>query len=105
MKTIYATGPVGLALALALSGPALSAGMGESGAVHDTARSLHPTFTQLDIDGNGVLSQAEAAGAKGLLDDWKQADRNADDVIERSEFAAFEAMGPMPSAAMPQVAP
>jgi hypothetical protein len=94
MKTTYATGPGVLVLALMLSGPSgqtLAADYGSG------AQGAHPSFSQLDIDGNGVLSAAEAAGTSGLLDDWTQADRNSDNAIERSEFAAFEAQGPMSS--------
>ena len=53
-----------------------------------------PSFAELDIDENGVLSKGEAGGRKGLLDDWWQVDTNKDNVIERSEFSAFEVEGP-----------
>lgn len=81
--------------------PARGAAAAQTGAT-DADRSFHPSFAQLDIDGNGVLSKAEAAGAKDLLDYWDQGDIEANNVIERSEFAAFEARGPMPYSAMPE---
>lgn len=68
----------------------------------DHRRGSHPGFAQLDIDGNGVLSAAEAAGAKDLLDYWDQAQGNGNNAMERSEFAAFEARGPMSYGAIPE---
>ena len=62
----------------------------------DIEGASYPSFAKLDIDGNGVLSAAEAAGAKDLLDYWDQDHGTADNAMERSEFAAFEARGPMP---------
>jgi hypothetical protein len=53
-----------------------------------------PSFSDLDVDGDGVLSKAEAAGRKGLLDEWWPADKDKDNRIERSEFSAFEAVVP-----------
>ncbi len=106
MKTIdpVAAGGLAFAVALSLSGQTLAAGSGQAGVTHDIGQGSHLSFTQLDIDGNGVLSAAEAAGTKDLLDFWQQADSNADNVIERSEFAAFEAMEP-PPALRPQTMP
>jgi hypothetical protein len=49
-----------------------------------------PDFDELDISGDGVLSKGEAAGRKGLVDEFWQVDNNADGVIDRSEFSAFE---------------
>ena len=61
-----------------------------------------PGFRQLDISGDGVLSKGEAAGRKGLLDEWWQVDQNKDNVIDRAEFSAFEAYGPaMPPQSFP----
>lgn len=105
MKTKLAAQGGGLVLALILSGPAMAAGGTQAGATRDIYGVSHPSFSQLDIDGNGALSEAESAGTKGLLDYWDQADRNHDDVIERSEFAAFEAMDPLPPAVTPQRMP
>jgi hypothetical protein len=104
MKTIYAAGPAGLAFALVLSGQAIAAGATE-GADTQAYQATHPTFSQLDIDGNGVLSKGEAAGTKGLLGAWDQTDRNSDNAIERSEFAAFESMGSMLPAIPPGRSP
>ena len=61
-----------------------------------------PGFRQLDISGDGVLSKGEAAGRKGLLDEWWQVDQNKDNVIDRAEFSAFEVYGPtMPPQSFP----
>lgn len=83
----------GFALALVLSGPTLAADS-ETGRDYGTS---HPDFNQLDIDGNGVLSKGEAGGRKGLLSHYWDADKNRDNAIDRSEFAAFEAMAPLMS--------
>jgi hypothetical protein len=102
MKTIYSAGSGALMLALVLSGPVLA---------YHTPPDEHPNFAQLDVDGNGVLSMGEAQGIKDLPDHWKKVDRNADGVIERSEFAAFESertmltappMGAQPEQPIPQ---
>jgi hypothetical protein len=99
---VIGAGSLALALVLVLPGQAVAGGYGAGlEGVH-----AHPNFTHLDIDGNGVLSKAEAAGLKGALDYWLQIDRNGDNAIERSEFAAFEdrsefaafeVMGPAPA--------
>lgn len=52
-----------------------------------------PDFNELDISRDGVLSQGEAGGRKGLLDEFWQVDQDGDGVIDRSEFSAFEAIG------------
>lgn len=53
-----------------------------------------PSFSDLDVDRDGVLSKAEAGGYEGLLDEWWQADKNKDNNIDRAEFSAFEAVVP-----------
>ena len=110
MNATHVIGAGSLALALVLPGQAIAAGYGADWeAVYD-----HPNFAHLDIDGNGVLSKGEAAGRKGTLDYWPQIDRNGDNAIDRSEFAAFEdrsefaafeALGPEPAPITPRVIP
>jgi hypothetical protein len=87
MKSTIAAGASGVALALALAGPALAG-------PYSTPEIAHPTFSQLDVDGSGKLSKGEAAGTSGLLSEWDRADRNADNRIDRAEFSAFEPMAP-----------
>jgi hypothetical protein len=57
-------------------------------------RGSEPSFSDLDVDRDGVLSKAEAGGLEGLLDEWWQADKNKDNNIDRAEFSAFEAVVP-----------
>lgn len=64
---------------LAASVFAASAMAGESG-----------QFTQLDADGNGMISSEEAAVDAKLLEDWASADTNGDGQLERAEFSALE---------------
>lgn len=47
-------------------------------------------FTQLDTDGNGMISSEEAAADPALLKDWAAADVNGDGQLERAEFSALE---------------
>ena len=47
-------------------------------------------FSQLDANGDGMLSQDEASVDPVLKDSWANADINQDGQIERAEFSAFE---------------
>lgn len=47
-------------------------------------------FTQLDADGNGMISAEEAAADPMLSQDWAAADLNKDGQLERAEFSALE---------------
>ena len=47
-------------------------------------------FTQLDADGNGMISADEAAADPMLRQDWAAADVNKDGQLERAEFSALE---------------
>jgi hypothetical protein len=61
-----------------------------------------PSFADLDLNDNGVLDLGEAEGHTPLAGQWGRFDRNGDDVIDRSEFAAFEAYaGPTPEVVPP----
>lgn len=94
MKNIDAASAGALTLALLLSGPAIGAEGDQDGIAYTSPPGVSPGFNQLDVSRDGKLSKAEAAGRKGLLDEWRQADQNGDDMIERSEFSAFERHGP-----------
>jgi hypothetical protein len=50
----------------------------------------NPYFNKLDADGNGVLSQEEAAADPVLMENWATADINQDGQLEQAEFSAFE---------------
>lgn len=47
-------------------------------------------FTQLDADGNGMISSEEASVDPKLMQDWDKADVNKDGQLERAEFSALE---------------
>ena len=49
------------------------------------------TFSELDKDQNGYLSQDETQPVQDLNKNFKQYDQNGDQQISRSEFSAFEA--------------
>ena len=45
-------------------------------------------FTELDTDGNGLLSADEASKMPGLIDQWKSLDVNEDGNLDAKEFTA-----------------
>ena len=47
-------------------------------------------FSQLDKDGNGMISSEEAAADPTLAQEWGKADVNNDGQLERAEFSALE---------------
>lgn len=51
------------------------------------------SFSQLDTDGNGSISQSEAQAMPQLEQNFQQTDRNQDGSVDQSEFAQFEAGG------------
>ena len=46
--------------------------------------------TQLDADGNGMISSEEAAADPMLVEEWATIDVNNDGQLERAEFSALE---------------
>jgi hypothetical protein len=74
----------GFAFALILAGPAVGGADSEQGATSP------PTFSDLDGNMDGYLGKEEARERTGLVDQWRDVDRNLDDLIDRAEFAAFE---------------
>lgn len=46
-------------------------------------------FTQLDEDGNGLISRQEAEGVATLSDNWSQYDHDADGALDAAEFSQF----------------
>ena len=48
------------------------------------------SFSTLDADRDGTISEAEADGNSRLKESWKTTDSNQDGRIDRAEFSAFE---------------
>lgn len=86
MKSTYLTAATSLALAAALSAPVLTANPGDT----EQGVASAPTFSDLDSNRDGYLTEDEARNRIDLLDNWQRADSNQDGQIDRSEFAAFE---------------
>lgn len=51
------------------------------------------SFSQVDRDGDNNISRTEAeqAGMSDLVQNWSQADRDQDDVLDQAEFSTFTA--------------
>ncbi|HFC53108.1 MAG TPA: EF-hand domain-containing protein [Gammaproteobacteria bacterium] len=47
------------------------------------------SFTELDTDGDGAISKAEAAGSATLAPLFADADSNGDGKLDKDEFAAL----------------
>ncbi len=50
-----------------------------------------PAFADVDADGNGAISQEEAATAPVVQEQWSALDVNADGQIDETEFASLKA--------------
>jgi hypothetical protein len=48
------------------------------------------TFESLDKDGNGAISNEEAAARPDLIENWAEIDVNSDNTVTITEFSAFE---------------
>jgi hypothetical protein len=57
------------------------------------------TFETLDADGNGYISEKEAAARNDLLERWIVIDTNTDNQLDITEFSAFESEKPAAGAA------
>jgi hypothetical protein len=86
-RTVAVAG--GLALALVLTESAL-AQRGEDSYYRP------PAFSDLDINRDGVLDRAEVQARTPMYGVWDRVDVNNDDLIDQSEFAAFEVEQPAP---------
>ena len=56
-------------------------------------------FHSLDLDGDGYVSEAEAAGFREVVIRFDRADRNHDGKLSEKEFARLKTMKPPSSAA------
>lgn len=79
-----------LAILLSLvmaSGTVLAAG-DQAGAMEQQGQQQQqqPSFSEVDADANGLISEDEAQGSQQLADNFDQADANADGYVNRSEY-------------------
>lgn len=59
------------------------------------------TYTQLDANQDGMISQEEAQALPPLAEQWTEVDVNADGTVDAAEFAKFEAGSAIPEGAAP----
>lgn len=78
---------LGLVGALALATAGAVNGEGGKSKLSEEQKEL---MSQLDINGDGVISEAEAQTAPELAERFRQLDENRDGVLETAEFARFE---------------
>jgi len=55
----------------------------------ESSASQQAKFTQLDLNKNGLLSEAEVATDKLLHDTFAKVDLNGDAIISKDEYATF----------------
>ncbi len=82
--------------ATALCGTAVAGGDKHKDAMHEKGMTDQPSFTALDVDRNGKVSQTELRNAADtpasdrLTQKWSELDANQDGELDRTEFARFE---------------
>lgn len=76
---------------LLAAGAALAQQAAPQAPAADMKAAIDDRFRQLDANGDGVISQEEAAKMKGLTERFQSADKNKDGKLDRDEFGA--AMG------------
>lgn len=52
-----------------------------------------PEFSAVDADKNGVISSSEAVSVPNVVDQFSEADRNADGRLSKDEYAVIERSG------------
>ena len=80
---------------LLLPGPALA----ETAAAEIARHQAEEEFRALDYNGDGYVSQAEAAGFRDIVTRFSKADRNRDGKLSRAEYARLKRMESASSAA------
>jgi len=53
-----------------------------------------PAFKGIDADADGYVSQTEAAGNSDLSNRWIELDKDKNNMLDKSEFSAFETGAP-----------
>lgn len=51
-------------------------------------------YEEIDANGDGLISAAEAQSSQALSSSWERADANADGVVDQAEFSALETAEP-----------
>jgi hypothetical protein len=87
-SNLIATSLLALGLAAAPAAFAQDATTGKAGSTQDTG-SQATSWADLDADGNGSLSKAEAQRHQGLASVFDQADSDADGELTADEYRAF----------------
>ena len=70
----------------------------ETAAAEISRHQMEEEFRALDLNGDGYVSSAEAAGFRDIVTRFDRADRNRDGKLSRAEFARLKQSKP-PSAA------
>lgn len=63
---------------------------GDDKDMHKLSEEQQELLTQLDTNGDGVISEQEALRHPQLAERFRQLDRNGDQILEKAEFARFE---------------
>lgn len=66
--------------------------MAESAAAEISRHQMEEEFRALDLNGDGYVSAAEAAGFREIVIRFDKADRNRDGKLSRAEFARLKQM-------------
>jgi hypothetical protein len=74
--------------------PVATASAGSSAAARPTYSERHGMFRHLDIDGDGFVSKAEAAGFARVTLGFDRADRNRDGKLSFAEYDSIGAAKP-----------
>jgi hypothetical protein len=72
--------------------------MAETAAAEISRYQIEEEFRALDLNGDGYVSAAEAAGFRDVVIRFDRADRNRDGKLSRAEYARLKSMKPPSSA-------
>jgi Ca2+-binding EF-hand superfamily protein len=73
--------------------------LAETSAAEISRHQMEEEFRALDLNGDGYVSSAEAAGFRDIVTRFDKADRNRDGKLSRAEFFRLKSMKPANSAA------
>lgn len=66
--------------------------LAETAAAEISRHQMEEEFRALDLNGDGYVSSAEAAGFRDIVTRFDKADRNRDGKLSRAEFARLKSM-------------